>query len=362
MNNLLGAVQDGFQDEPDSSDDEETLPSDVESGKQHKKGDVVETPKINYMEHFFREMDNIKQDVEAVGQATRAVRQLHEAALSATNEKEEAQLSQQLKPIIDATNNRAKRTKTLLGLLQQETEKLKEEGVLNASDLRVRQNLNTTITRKFVDEMKVYQSAQQDYKNAIKSKASRQIRSIQPDASDEQVEQVMRSEGGREALMKQAVLSNSVNDQIQNTFDKVAGKYQDVLTLEQSVAELHQMFLDFALLTEQQGELLGTFVHMLCVDYCLLSTVYYLRIAFTSLFLFLPGASKFCGPKTKSNIKSQRPMIMSNMPMKKPSRRLNISRRFEKNNGKCIMYVYVYGVWCWEGNSKYMGLTLLVLV
>ena len=41
-----------------------------------------------------------------------------------------------------------------------------------------------------------------------------------------------------------------------NTYSKVAGKYQDVLTLEASVAELHQMFLDFALLTEQQGELL----------------------------------------------------------------------------------------------------------
>ena len=35
-----------------------------------------------------------------------------------------------------------------------------------------------------------------------------------------------------------------------------ADKYQDVLTLEASVNELHQMFLDFALLTEQQGELL----------------------------------------------------------------------------------------------------------
>lgn len=31
---------------------------------------------------------------------------------------------------------------------------------------------------------------------------------------------------------------------------------QDVLTLEASIAELHQMFLDFALLVEQQGELL----------------------------------------------------------------------------------------------------------
>ena len=36
----------------------------------------------------------------------------------------------------------------------------------------------------------------------------------------------------------------------------VADKYQDVLTIEASVAELHQMFIDFALLTEQQGELL----------------------------------------------------------------------------------------------------------
>jgi t-SNARE complex subunit (syntaxin) len=36
----------------------------------------------------------------------------------------------------------------------------------------------------------------------------------------------------------------------------VADKYQDVLTLEASVSELHQMFLDFALLVEKQGELL----------------------------------------------------------------------------------------------------------
>ena len=42
---------------------------------------------------------------------------------------------------------------------------------------------------------------------------------------------------------------------------KVAGKYQDVKCLEQSVAELHQMFLDFALLVEQQGELLNNIEH-----------------------------------------------------------------------------------------------------
>ena len=38
---------------------------------------------------------------------------------------------------------------------------------------------------------------------------------------------------------------------------KVAGKYQDVLALEASISELYQMFQDFALLTDQQGELLN---------------------------------------------------------------------------------------------------------
>lgn len=41
----------------------------------------------------------------------------------------------------------------------------------------------------------------------------------------------------------------------------VADKYHDVLTLEASVAELHQMFMDFALLVEKQGELLDQIEH-----------------------------------------------------------------------------------------------------
>ena len=41
----------------------------------------------------------------------------------------------------------------------------------------------------------------------------------------------------------------------------VQDKYQDVLTLEASVQELYQMFQDFALLVDQQGELLDQIEH-----------------------------------------------------------------------------------------------------
>ncbi len=45
-------------------------------------------------------------------------------------------------------------------------------------------------------------------------------------------------------------------DVIRNAYENVSSKYQDVLRLEASVAELAQMFQDFALIVEQQGELL----------------------------------------------------------------------------------------------------------
>jgi len=104
--------------------------------------------------------------------------------------------------------------------------------------------------------MKAYQNAQQKYKTDIKKKVARQVQIVKPDATEEEIENIMRSEGGRDALYRQQILAGGVNDQVKTTYAKVAGKYQDVLALEQSVAELHQMFLDMALLTEQQGELL----------------------------------------------------------------------------------------------------------
>ena len=56
-------------------------------------------------------------------------------------------------------------------------------------------------------------------------------------------------------------LQGDASDSIRNAYENMASKYQDVLVLEASVVELHQMFLDFALLTEEQGELLDQIEH-----------------------------------------------------------------------------------------------------
>jgi t-SNARE complex subunit (syntaxin) len=209
-----------------------------------------------HMKQFFNDVEAIKGDISAVSNATEQIIALKDKAVLATSESEETNISDRIRSLVESTNKRAKTCKNLLGLLKQENANLAEKKEITPTDLRVRENLVNTLLRKFIDEMKRYQNAQQQYKTDVKKKVTRQIQIIKPDATDQEVDEIMRSEGGREALYQQQILSGGVNDQIKTQYRQVAGKYQDVLTLEASVAELHQMFLDFALLTEQQGELL----------------------------------------------------------------------------------------------------------
>ena len=71
-----------------------------------------------------------------------------------------------------------------------------------------------TLTRKFVDEMKSYRTAQQRYKTDIQNKMSRQVKVVMPDASDKEVEEIMRSEGGISAFIKESILTGGINEDI----------------------------------------------------------------------------------------------------------------------------------------------------
>lgn len=101
-----------------------------------EENDVEMATKPTHMDHFFREVEGIKKDIENVKKATKSIGEINEAALQATTSDEEAELSNRLRPLVDKTNKSAKRTKNMLGLLKEENEKLKAEGTAKGSDLR----------------------------------------------------------------------------------------------------------------------------------------------------------------------------------------------------------------------------------
>jgi hypothetical protein len=116
----------------DSDDDAD--PAGGGGGGDVEMAETNKQPK--HMEHFFREVESIKEDIEQVKNATRMIGDINESALQATTTDEENELSNRLRPLVDQTNKRAKRTKTLLGLLKEESKKLKEQNTAKPSDLR----------------------------------------------------------------------------------------------------------------------------------------------------------------------------------------------------------------------------------
>jgi len=135
MNDRLGDLPAWAADDSDEFENEG--PSD---GKNKNGGDVemgdMQPSQPKHMEHFFREVESIKADIDSVKRATKSIGDINEAALQATTTDEENELSRKLRPLVDETNKRAKRTKTLLGLLKEETKKLQDEGKIKQSDLR----------------------------------------------------------------------------------------------------------------------------------------------------------------------------------------------------------------------------------
>ena len=206
---------------------------------------------------FFGDVELVKKNVNLIKNVTVRIGEIQQQVVLATTNEKEAELSAELKPLVEETNKKAQVAKLILQKLREDTERMKASDKTGniAGEVRIRENLVSTLTRKFVDVMKEYQTVQTKYKTEIKKRVKRQVQIVKADATSEEIDAIMKS-GGADQVFKEAILKGEAADSVRNMYMHVADKYQDVMAIEQSVAELHQMFIDFALLTEQQGELL----------------------------------------------------------------------------------------------------------
>jgi len=222
MNNRLGDLP-NWAGESDSEQDQQQQQVggggggvDIEMGKLGGNRAPTKDKQQQQQELFLTAVESIKRDIEEIIEATRAIEKINDQTQKATTTEKEQDLSNNLRRVLDGTNNRARAAKKLLDDLKTENKALEKSSttISNNSDLRVRENFLNTLTRKFMNETKLYQAAQQAYKTNIQQKVKRQVLVVKPDATDEEVEEIIRSEGGRDELYKQTILVGGVNEEI----------------------------------------------------------------------------------------------------------------------------------------------------
>ena len=124
-----------------------------------------------------------------------------------------------------------------------------EEQVNKASaDLRIRKTQHSTLSRKFVEVMTEYNRTQTDYRERCKGRIQRQLEIQGRKINNEDLENML--EQGNPSVFTQDIITDTA--QAKQTLADIEARHADIIKLETSIKELHDMFMDMAMLVESQ--------------------------------------------------------------------------------------------------------------
>lgn len=98
-----------------------------------------------------------------------------------------------------------------LKAMKEEIDRLKlSPDTKSDNDLRIREGLHSTLSRKLKENATEYKSQIEAYKRDMKAKATRQIKILKADATPEEIDTIMTT-GSMEQVFKQAILHSAAD-------------------------------------------------------------------------------------------------------------------------------------------------------
>ncbi|EPT32281.1 syntaxin protein [Toxoplasma gondii ME49] len=225
---------------------------DTESSEQDGE-EARETPQ--FMTEYFEKIHVLKRALQEISKNLEKMKDLKRAAVTASNPDEERDASHLLNKLLDATTGMIRKTKGALQVIKEENLLFTRRFPEKISEGRIRFNMHQIVARHLQQITVECQQAETEYKTVIKKRICRQVKIVYPEASAEEVEQLVES-GDLSAAAAVKMRVTGTHQSLRNAVADLQDKYRDILRLEQSVAELHQMFVELAFLVDQQGELL----------------------------------------------------------------------------------------------------------
>lgn len=227
----LAALRAAQSDDDDGAED---MGVNMESGK---------------MDEFFQEVEEIRENIDKIQNNVEEVKIKHSAILSAPQTDEK--MKQELEDLMSDIKKTANRVRAKLKVIEQNIEQ--EENVNKASaDLRIRKTQHSTLSRKFVEVMTEYNRTQTDYRERCKGRIMRQLEITGRQVGNEELEDML--EQGNSAVFTQGIIMDTA--QAKQTLADIEARHADIIKLETSIKELHDMFMDMAMLVESQGEMI----------------------------------------------------------------------------------------------------------
>ncbi|XP_028565484.1 syntaxin-2 isoform X1 [Podarcis muralis] len=216
----------------------------------------------HYMEDFFQQVEEVRKYITKIADVVEEVKKKHSVILSATHPKDKT------KEELEELNKEIRKTANIVrAKLKTIEQNLARHDNVNrtSADVRIRKSQHTVLARKFVEVMTTYNTTQTCFRERTKDQIRRQLEITGKNTSDEELEEMLES-GNLSIFTSDIILDTKIT---REALDEIESRHKDIIKLESSIHELHEMFMDMAMLVEVQGDMVNSIEKnvMNAVDY-----------------------------------------------------------------------------------------------
>jgi len=207
-----------------------------------------------FMEEFFKQVDDIRDNVGAIHKFVNEVKKLHSTILAAptTDDKVKDELEERMAEI----KKTAQKVRQKLKEMESDQKKRDDDRAKNPhekyepADYRIRKLQFNYLSHYFHDIMELYNSVQIEHRDHCKGRIIRQLEITGKKTDEDEIERMLES--GNPQIFTEGILIET--KQAKQTLADIEARHKDILKLGQSIKELHDMFMDMAMLVESQGK------------------------------------------------------------------------------------------------------------
>lgn len=204
-----------------------------------------------FMDQFFQHVATIRGNIDKIAQDVEQVKKMHSHMLSAAVQEQE--VKDELERVMNDVKRTANSVRTNLKEMEQRINQQDSNSSYNQyAESRIRRCQHSTLARKFVEVMSDYNTTQSDYREKCKARIQRQLEITGKTKTSDEVEEML--EGGDPAIFTSDIVIET--QQARQALGDIEARHRDIMNLEKSIQELHDMFLDMAMLVESQGEMI----------------------------------------------------------------------------------------------------------
>ncbi|XP_039234818.1 syntaxin-2 isoform X2 [Pipra filicauda] len=261
--------------------------ADLAEYKGNEDGETVIIEKDHFMDDFFQQVEEIRNNIAKIAQNVEEVKKQHSIILSAPNP--EGRTKEELEELNEEIKKIANKIRARLKAIEQSFEQ-GENASRTSVDLRIRKTQHSVLAHKFVEVMTEYNETQTLFRERSKCRIQRQLEITGKTTTDEELEEMLESGNPsiftsdvcisapamslfystapalQECVSRSLLVSLSLSilpkiisdSQItRQALNEIESRHKDIMKLESSIKELHEMFMDMAMFVETQGEMIN---------------------------------------------------------------------------------------------------------